>query len=1498
MIKSSKYSFFRIFMVLCFAVMFSCTSVTTPTVETGKRKLATPTASITTREVDYGTVVKFSYTPNDANLFYTLDGTIPEVDGDSKYYNPNEGIKLDESCTITARIFHSNYEASDCVSFTYNVVLPEPKISPEKTDIDTETDISIKSPIPGAEIYYLVDSNVELNENNGISNDEPFNLPEGKHIVRFIAIKGKSKSEIVEHIYNVADKDGIYLDKLTVSAGNVNFSKTETEYSFNVDYNDSSVVVTAESKGNEVKIAGESTTTKTVNLEVGENTVEIVVTSMQDSMLSKTYILKIKRASENPSDDATLAKITLTSGNVGVPLSLIFSSTVEKYTATVENEVTSVNVAAVTTDSKASAAYDKECLLKIGENTIKIEVTAEKTSVKKVYEVVVTRKEPIVPGNAKLKSFTVDGVYVPVNEYGMSYETVANEVSVVAVPEDEKIASLKINGIECTGKTVNVPSVVTVVIVAADGLVTKSYTVDITKKSNVELKALNVNEISLSVSKNMNFVSATPSADLTLEVSGDVKSVKVDGQNVTSTKTAKIQISSNDSLAADKNVSIELVANDGTSKTYLLALKYNPPITDKIIIHAYDYINIYTWENGNSSLEKKHQAMTQEGSSKWYTITLNVTKSNIIFSKEVGGWKNQTGNLSREAGEWWYKDGNWTSYNPEDSEAPVLVEFTSDKTGPVSGNVTLTVSATDNIGLSKAEFKSEGKVIGTASMSGKSATVDFILDTENLTNGTHKITATVYDTAGKASNTIDLNIVTNNENPAPIAVISGASTVGLGATKTYSASSSKDKNGKVVGYKWTVSGGATVSGSTTNEEITVTAPNAETTFTIALVVTDNEGKKSAMVSQVVSVKPKVSGDFREESIYFLMTARFYDGDSSNNRYCRADDKSGNRENNDHPWRGDFKGLIEKLDYIKAMGFSAIWITPPVLNRSDFDFHGYHAWDMTEIDPRLESSGATYQDLINEAHKRDMKVIQDIVLNHSCRYGLKDFFEVKYWGDRDNQYWGKNSDINYYDEYTGFEYDGITVEPNSGKSWYNGDLWQKEKPNLPWNPDLSNWGVQLGYNNEGRPYYGCQWPDLRLFDPEKFHPEFLKNWEDETCQTGSIHEDCIDLNTESKVVQDYLINAYTKYIEMGVDGFRIDTVKHVSRNTFNRRFLPAFKEAGGENFYMFGEVCTRVNEVWNKGVAPLSTPFYTWKERTTYSDDDEKAAHEAYAYEQGQGTNNQPTSDNHALKGNKYHEPDYSKSSGMAVIDFPMHWNFDNAGQAYNMRGNDHYYNDATWNVVYVDSHDYGPNMNNRYGGGTDAWAENMTYMWTFRGIPCLYYGSEIEFQAGQPCDKGSVAPLSSTGRAYYGDHIEGSVTATDFGEYSNASGAVKTTLEKPLPKHLADLNKIRRAVPALQKGQYSNDGCNGSMAFKRRFTKNGVDSFVLVTISGGATFSGIPGGTYVDVVTGDTKTVSESGSLTASCSGRGNARIYVLQNQTAKDYGADKKIARNSSFLK
>src|ERR1035438_2287490 len=94
--------------------------------------------------------------------------------------------------------------------------------------------------------------------------------------------------------------------------------------------------------------------------------------------------------------------------------------------------------------------------------------------------------------------------------------------------------------------------------------------------------------------------------------------------------------------------------------------------------------------------------------------------------------------------------------------------------------------------------------------------------------------------------------------------------------------------------------------------------------------------------------PPSGVDFREETIYFLITTRFYDGDPANNFYCRdriAFDPSG-RPTDPH-WRGDFKGLIEQLDYLKDLGFTAIWITPPIENRSGLDYHGYHGYDRSE-----------------------------------------------------------------------------------------------------------------------------------------------------------------------------------------------------------------------------------------------------------------------------------------------------------------------------------------------------------------------------------------------------------------------------------------------------------------------------------------------------------------------------------------------------------------------
>ena len=76
-------------------------------------------------------------------------------------------------------------------------------------------------------------------------------------------------------------------------------------------------------------------------------------------------------------------------------------------------------------------------------------------------------------------------------------------------------------------------------------------------------------------------------------------------------------------------------------------------------------------------------------------------------------------------------------------------------------------------------------------------------------------------------------------------------------------------------------------------------------------------------------------DFRDESIYFMMTTRFYDGDPSNNVLC-WDNQEAQKSTKDPCWRGDFQGVIDKLDYIKALGFTAIWITPVVQNASGYD----------------------------------------------------------------------------------------------------------------------------------------------------------------------------------------------------------------------------------------------------------------------------------------------------------------------------------------------------------------------------------------------------------------------------------------------------------------------------------------------------------------------------------------------------------------------------------
>lgn len=665
--------------------------------------------------------------------------------------------------------------------------------------------------------------------------------------------------------------------------------------------------------------------------------------------------------------------------------------------------------------------------------------------------------------------------------------------------------------------------------------------------------------------------------------------------------------------------------------------------------------------------------------------------------------------------------------------------------------------------------------------------------------------------------------------------------------------------------------------------------------------------------------PVGSVDMREETIYFVMTTRFYDGDTGNDVHCWDDGTAGNGDD-DPAWRGDFKGLGEKLDYIKALGFSAIWVTPVVTNGSGYDYHGYHAMDLSTVDARYESSDYTYEDLIHDAHQKGMKIIQDVVLQHTGNFGeahFCDLFTKDTTKDLGNlqesliptQYlldtYGLKSPEEYWAQKPGVQYQQrLNLMKNVTYSGDNGNSTGPQPAAKDFSMDKISQSDTYNPNN----YY---------------HTGYFQspNYDDWTTKFSQIAGDCVDLNTENPAVAEYVVDAYSKYMDMGVDGFRVDTVRHIPRVSlnimFNDQLMDAAKAAGKPNFYMFGEICTRYTSVWYRGHAEESTPYYTWKESnskwadswnwgTSASDinDNMNLVLQHYLEEDnynGDMDSTQPKSDNAYLDGITYHGSDRSMASGMDAIDFQMHRMFGSAKNAYNFAiNNDQYYNDATYSVMYVDSHDYAPEQpdeTTRFTGGTQTWAENMDLMFTFRGIPCVYYGSEVEFKKGELIDKGTLISLENSGRAYFGDYLEGTVNATDFSEYT-ASGTVADTLASPLSKHLSKVNAIRRAIPALQKGQYTASSTyvtGGDMSYVRRYTDDNTDSLALVSISSGATFKNIPNGKYVDAVTGDVKYVTD-GTLTVPELAKANMRVYVC---CASGFtGIDGQIGGDSAYAK
>jgi len=122
----------------------------------------------------------------------------------------------------------------------------------------------------------------------------------------------------------------------------------------------------------------------------------------------------------------------------------------------------------------------------------------------------------------------------------------------------------------------------------------------------------------------------------------------------------------------------------------------------------------------------------------------------------------------------------------------------------------------------------------------------------------------------------------------------------------------------------------------------------------------------------VGAVEKEERKWQDETIYFLMVDRFNNGDTSNDKNVDTKDPKAYQG-------GDFQGVIDKLDYIKDMGFTAIWLTP-IFDNQPLGYHGYWITDFYKTEEHFGSID-TFKKLVDEAHKRDMKVMVDFVVNH-------------------------------------------------------------------------------------------------------------------------------------------------------------------------------------------------------------------------------------------------------------------------------------------------------------------------------------------------------------------------------------------------------------------------------------------------------------------------------------------------------------------------------------
>ena len=297
----------------------------------------------------------------------------------------------------------------------------------------------------------------------------------------------------------------------------------------------------------------------------------------------------------------------------------------------------------------------------------------------------------------------------------------------------------------------------------------------------------------------------------------------------------------------------------------------------------------------------------------------------------------------------------------------------------------------------------------------------------------------------------------------------------------------------------------------------------------------------------------------DEVIYFLLPDRFENGDASNDKGGLRGDRLATGFDPMHKGffhGGDLKGLTKRLDYIQGLGATAVWLSPIFKNKpvqgpkgqESAGYHGYWVTDFTRVDPHL-GTDADFKAFVNAAHAKGMKVYMDIIANHTadvlypkecegqsqCLYrSIADYPYQRRGGigggaindGFDGSNFGKLTDPNY--AYT------MTVKPAERNvkvpAWLNEPIYYHNRGDTTFRGESSMMGDFVGLD---------------------------------------------DLFTEHPRVVEGMIEIYGSWIDrFGVDGFRIDTARHVNAE-FWEKFVPAMIERarakGIPNFHIFGEV---------------------------------------------------------------------------------------------------------------------------------------------------------------------------------------------------------------------------------------------------------------------------------------------------------------------------------------